>query len=369
MPQRKQVSWSDLRVGLLVLVGLFLIAVTIFYVTGPGEFLAPKFQARTYLPEVSGLNIGAPVRLDGVEIGNVDAINMTRRPEAGAFDRNRSVEVVMRLNKAFQKEILVSRPFAEGNSTASLVTEGLLGNRYVNITRGVTGAQIQPGGEVPGAPEKAMKEIVERGAELVQNLNEVSKRVRTIIEAIDAGEGTIGKLIHDDRLYRNANSIVAKAERIVGTVESGEGTIGRLVKDDSLYQRAHSIAARTDGVLNDIQEQKGTLGKFIYDPKVYNDAKELVERGNRLATRIEKGEGTLGKLFTDETLYNNVRNAAANVEQATAKLNSDQGTAGRFFSDPQFYDNITGLAGDMRLLVGEFRQNPKKFLRVKFAIF
>jgi len=132
MPQRKQVTWSDLRVGLLVLAGLFLLAVTVFYVTGgPGVF-SPKYRLVTYLSEVSGLTIGAPVRLDGVEIGNVDSIRMTPRPATGKFDRSRSVEVVMRVDKRFQNEILT-------DSTVSLVTEGLLGNRYVNITRGVTG--------------------------------------------------------------------------------------------------------------------------------------------------------------------------------------------------------------------------------------
>ena len=77
----------------------------------------------------------------------------------------------------------------------------------------------------------------------------------------------------------------------------------------------------------------------------------------------------MGKLFNDDALYNHMRNASANVEQATAKFNSEQSTAGKFLSDPQFYDNVTGLAGDLRILVGEFRKNPKKFLRVKFSIF
>jgi phospholipid/cholesterol/gamma-HCH transport system substrate-binding protein len=362
MAQRKQVTWSDLRVGLLVLAGLFLIAVTIFYVTGPGAAWAPKYQLRTFLPEASGLTIGAPVRLDGVEIGNVDAIRMAPRPKEGAFDRGRSIEILMRINRGFQPEI-------REDSVASLVTEGLLGNRYVNITRGVTGRPLEAGQEVKGTEEAAIKQIVERGADLVQNLNEMSKRVRAIVEGIDAGQGTIGKLIHDDELYRHTNAIVVKAERIVSTVEQGQGTIGKLVISDDLYQRASSIANRADTMLADVQAQKGTLGKFIYDPALYNNAREFTERGNRMASRIERGEGTLGKLFTDEALYDNVRRAAANIEQATAKLNSEQGTAGKFFSDPQFYDNVTGLAGDMRLLVGEFRKNPKKFLRVKFSIF
>jgi phospholipid/cholesterol/gamma-HCH transport system substrate-binding protein len=44
-------------------------------------------------------------------------------------------------------------------------------------------------------------------------------------------------------------------------------------------------------------------------------------------------------------------------------------TAGKFFNDPQFYDNLTGMLADARLLLNDFRQNPKKFLRVKFSIF
>jgi len=368
MPQRKQVTWSDLRVGLLVLAGLFLIAVTVFYVTGAGV-LAPKYRLVTYLSEVSGLTIGAPVRLDGVEIGNVETIRMTPRPPTGTFDRSRSVEVQMRVDKRFQNEILGSETYVEGNSTASLVTEGLLGNRYVNITRGVAGKPIPAGGEVKGMEEAAIKQIVERGADLVQNLNEMSKRVRAIVEGIDSGQGTVGKLIHDDELYRHVNSIVVKAENVVDRVDRGEGTIGKLIASEELYQKANSLVSRADAIAGDVQAQKGTLGKFIYDPAVYNNARELAERGNRMTAKIESGEGTLGKLYADDALYNNIRNATANIEQATAKLNSEQGTAGRFFSDPQFYDNVTGLAGDMRLLIGEFRQNPKKFLRVKFSIF
>jgi phospholipid/cholesterol/gamma-HCH transport system substrate-binding protein len=84
---------------------------------------------------------------------------------------------------------------------------------------------------------------------------------------------------------------------------------------------------------------------------------------------IREGKGTIGKLATDNALYNNVRDASANFKEATAKLNSNQGTAGKFFSDPALYDNLSGLAGDLRLMVSDFRQNPKKFLHVKLAVF
>src|SRR5216683_1072507 len=124
---RKQLSWTELRVG------LFVLAAGIFYVTGGP--LGPKYRLKTYLPEVSGLSNGAPVRVDGVEVGNVESIRLLPRAKDKAPEKNKNIEVVMRIDRRYQSDILT-------DSTASLVTEGLLGNRYVNITRGFTGAPI-----------------------------------------------------------------------------------------------------------------------------------------------------------------------------------------------------------------------------------
>ena len=80
MAQRKQLTWTELRVGLFVLVSLAVVAVAIFYVTGSG-FWGPKYQLKTFFPEVAGVSNGAPVRLDGVDVGNVLSIRMAPRPE------------------------------------------------------------------------------------------------------------------------------------------------------------------------------------------------------------------------------------------------------------------------------------------------
>src|SRR5512134_179144 len=121
---RKQLTWTELRVGLFVLVGMLVLAIGIIYVTGTGT-LAAKYGLKTYLPEVEGLNVGAPVRLDGVEIGNVEEIRLNPQPG----DRSQNIEVKMRIIKKYQDNI-------RQDSTASLITEGLLGNRYVSIQRG-----------------------------------------------------------------------------------------------------------------------------------------------------------------------------------------------------------------------------------------
>ena len=361
MAQRRQLTWNELRVGVFVLVALFILAVGIIYVTGAGT-LGPKYTVRTYLPEVEGLQVGAPVSLDGIEIGNVEAINLN----PGATHPEQNIEVVMRIDRHYEQWIRT-------DSTASLVTQGLLGNRYVTISRtkgAVAGAKPVPNkGVVRGVEEASTKAIVQRGAELVQNLNVMTADVRDIVGKLQEGEGTIGKLLADQSLYNRLNDTVARADAIVTATQQGQGTVGKLVASDELYKKADSAVGRVDALLADVQAQKGTLGKLVYDPTVYQETKQFVEKGNALVSDIQAGKGTLGKLATDDALYNNMRDASTNVKEATAKLNQNEGTMGRFFNDPQFYDNVSGLAGDMRLLVADFRRNPKKFLRIRVGIF
>ncbi len=361
MPQRKQLTWTELRVGLFVLVGMFLLALAILYVTGIPVWGA-KYRLKTYLPEVSGLAVGAPVRLDGIEIGNVDAIRITARKPGAAVDRKRNVELALRLDKRYQDDIRT-------DSVASLITEGLLGNRYVNVERGFVGTVLKDGEEIPGREEKAIKQIVERGAELAENLNTMSEQVRDIVNGIQRGRGTLGKLLTDETAYNRLNTTLGRFDEVVASVQAGQGSLGKLVASDELYQRVNSASIRLDTLLADVQTQKGTLGRLVYDPTIHESARQFLDKGNALMGDVRAGKGTLGKLATDESLYAKWHQTGANLESATAKLNSNQTTAGKFFTDPQFYDNLTGLAGDMRLLLSDFRQNPKKFLHVKFSIF
>ena len=98
-----------------------------------------------------------------------------------------------------------------------------------------------------------------------------------------------------------------------------------------------------------MKDGKGSAGKLLKDDKLYENARIAIERFNSTTTRLEAiladaqaGKGTIGKLVTDETLYNSINQTASNVNQFTS-----EGTK----------------------LLYDFRQNPKKFLRIKLAIF
>src|SRR5262252_8639758 len=327
MARGKQLTWSELRVGLFVLVGLLVLAVAIFYVTGAGVF-GPKYHLRTFLPEVSGLATGAPVRLDGVEIGNVDRIALAPREHGKPPDRLRNIEIGMKLDRKYQNDVLT-------DSTAMLVTEGLLGNRYVNIQRGFTGVPLKDGQIVTGTEEKAIKEVVERSADVLSNLRALSDEVRDLIAGVQAGKGSVGKLLMTDEMS-------TKVENAIDQVNA---------------------------VLADLRAQKGTLGKLLYDPTLYDQAKEALSNGNAVIGDVRAGKGTLGKLATDETLYNKLRDTSNNLAEASSKLNQNNNTVGRLFSDPQLYDNLNAASADLRQFLEEFRKNPKKYLTIKLTLF
>ncbi len=361
MAQRKQLTWTELRVGLFVLVGLSVLAAGIFYVTGAGT-IGPKYRLITYLPEVSGLSNGAPVRLDGVEVGNVESIRLAPRIPGKVREKNRNIEVVMRVSKQYEKDILT-------DSAASLVTEGLLGNRYVNISLGITGVPLKDGQEVPGTEEKAMKEVVERSADLLGNLQALSENVQDLITGVKQGKGSLGKILTDDQAYNHLNGILAKGDAMLANVQAGQGTIGKLMVSDEMYNKVDKGLDNVNVILTDVRAQKGTIGKLLYDPSLYDQAKQAMTNGNAMIGDIRAGKGTLGKLATDDTLYTKLRETTENVANASAKLNENTTTVGKLFSDPKLYDSMTGLTGDLRLLIGDFRQNPKKFLRIKLSVF
>jgi phospholipid/cholesterol/gamma-HCH transport system substrate-binding protein len=361
MAQRNQLSWGELRVGILVVLGAALVVVAMFYVTGFGA-LQPKYRLRTYLPGVAGLTIGAPVSIDGINVGNVDSMGINAASGEGAPDPQRNIVLVLRIDKKFQNDIRT-------DSSATLRTQGLLGDQYVNISRGFNGVPLQDNQEITGHGENGMPELLAQGATLAQHLNNLSDQVEGLVADVRAGKGSLGKFVTDDSAYNYIDSVAERTDDVLANIQAGQGTIGKFYTSDEFHQKLLTLEDHTNNILGAVEQQKGSFGKFIYDPSVYDSARDLLNKGNGFVDDVRAGKGTLGKFVTDDTLFTTWKQTGTNLSNATAKLNGDEGTAGKLFTDPKLYDNLAGLSADMRLLMNDFRQNPKKFLRVKFSIF
>lgn len=351
MPARKAVTWAELRVGLFVLSALAILATFIFYVTGEGVLFARQVTYKTYLPDVSGLKQGAPVRLAGYEVGAVEDVGLTDFRQ----DPTRKAMVQFRIRREYEQ-------YMRENSLAYITTEGLLGESVLEIDPSLTGRVIPPQGVIPGTQKGNIKQVV-------QNVDTITDDVREVIADLRAGQGTVGKLLRDPGLYDRAFQAVGEFESLTRRAADGEGTLGKLMVSEELYDQLKGTANTIDEVAQDLRAGKGTLGKLIYDAAAYDQARKVIERTDNIVGRVEAGEGTLGKLIADDQLHQDMQGTFANAREITRKLNEGEGTFGRAVNDPRAYENINEFTAEMRALISDFRKNPKKYLRVKFSLF
>ena len=355
---RKNLMWAQLRVGILVLAGFTILAISIILIGGGISFFRSKYDLKTYLPTAAGLKKGSLVWLAGIEAGNVHTVNVTSSP-----DPNRVVEVVMRIDTTYKESI-------REDSIASLGSIGLLGDKYIDISRGsLTAKVIPPNGEVKSSETADIKKIIQNSNDLVANLGDFVDKLNRIIAKIDQGQGTIGKFINDPSLFAKMDRTVGEAEKLLVEVRTGQGSMGRLITDRELYDRLNQTLGRASEVIARVESGEGTLGKLVQDPALFNRADTLLARLNVVAERIEKGEGLLGKLSKDDALYIQLRESITKFSTLAERINQGEGTIGKLFVDPSLYTNLNNASAELIKLIYDFRQDPKRFLRIKFGLF
>lgn len=357
MPQRRDVRWSQLKVGLVSIVSLTLLAATIFLITGQTGFFAKTYTLHTYSSDAGGLKTGAVVRLAGVDVGNVQRVVLSGRPGV-----KEAVEITMEVNNRFMPDI-------RSDSQVLLAAEGLLGERYINITKGTKGSPIPDGGTVPFHETAEFSQLVGSSSDLLDNLNVLTTRLNTIVETIESGQGTVGKFITDDTLFRRLDATVGQAEALVADLNEGQGSLGRLLKSEELYTKVDNAVDKLQSVAAKIESGNGTMARLINDPTLYNNAEQLMARGSTMLDNINEGQGTLGKLATEDVLYQRLNSAVGNLDALAASIRNGEGTMGRLFHDPSLYEGLNDTSLEVRELLGDFRKDPKKYLTIQLKIF
>ena len=359
MPSQKQLKWSQLKVGLTVLVASITLAVLIFLMSGTGGFLTRKIAVKSYFDNAGGLREGAPVRLAGVDIGNVTRIRVVSDPDK----RLTPVEVTMKVSTQYRDNL-------RADSITSLSTAGVLGETYIDIDSSqAKGPEARSGAVLPTREHPDFNDVVRASQGTLQNLDALLKRVDRIIAFIESGQGSVGKLIYDPTLYDRLASTVNEFQKLVNQVSEGNGTIGKLISNDELYQKANATVDKLNAIIDDLNAGKGTAGKFLKDPTLYNNANDTVANVKKLTEDVNAGKGALGKLAKDQEFADKLQNTMNKLSALTDRLESGQGTAGKLFSDPSLYNNADQMLVETRQLVKAIRENPKKYLTIHFKVF
>ena len=358
MPERKQVTWAKLRVGVLVVVSLAIFGIGVFFISGQKGIFTRRYTLKTYFSGASGLRGGSQVRVAGVPVGVVEAVHIS-----ALTDPEKAVEVIMRVPTTYRNEI-------RSDSKARLATAGLLGEAFVDISRGGPGQTvIADGGIVESAEEPDIKRIVQNTNDVISNLRVLSDKLNDITGQIKGGHGTLGKVIYDEAVYRKMDQTAEDVRQLVARVNRGEGTIGKLMSDETLYNRTVASIDRLNRILDQAETGKGTFAKFLNDPSVFNNIDDLVKKANTTIDNVNQGKGTLGKLVTDDQLHARMNNTFDHLDVITARIEKGDGTLGRLSTDPTLYNNLSTSSQSMREFLTEFRKNPRRYLTVRVRLF
>jgi len=346
MPRTRSLAWSELKIGIVSVVALFLAGLMIFLLTGDSGFPWQRYALKTVFENIAGLKEGAPVRVSGVEVGAVTGI---------AFIGDR-VEVTMELQEVMRDRIT-------GKSIAALGSVSLLGEGAVDITSGVGGTPVPDWGYVKAG--KTAGSIADVATQAGVGIESITK----LMDGLNKGQGTIGKLLTDEQIFTDLHNFIAAAEAVTQKVNKGDGTLGRLVTNPAAAKALEGSLQNLEAVMAKLKAGEGSLGQLLNNDELSKSLTGTTANLNTLTGRLNKGDGTMGKLLTDDSLFTKLHSMSERLDTLVGQLNAGQGTAGQLLKDKQLYDNLNGTVTEMKGLVGDIRKDPKKYLNVKVSIF
>ncbi len=321
MPSQEQVRWAQLRVGITVIIASITLSVLIFLMTGTTGVFARKLTLVTYVDNAGGLRAGAPVRLQGVDIGNVEAIRVVSGHPKTPVQITLKIGTKNGVNQYIRKE-----------SVVLLSTAGVLGETFVDIDssdpKAQASAQIADGDTLPAREVPDIQDVVRASQSTLQNINSLLLRADRIMTFVESGQGSVGKLIYDKELFDNLNGSIKQLNGMLDDLNSGKGSVGKLLKDEELYNKLNATMDKVNRTIDGIDRGEGTAGKFLKDPSLYNNANATIAKANQLMDSVNAGKGALGKIAKDEEFARKLDETITRLDAVMGGLEEGKGCDG-----------------------------------------
>jgi phospholipid/cholesterol/gamma-HCH transport system substrate-binding protein len=359
LPSQKQIKWSQLRVGITVIFASLVLGLLLFLMSGTSGLFSHRITLISFFDNASGLRVGAPVRLSGVDIGNVVGIRIVPDKDKQATP----VEVIMKVSMKYSFNL-------RRDSVSSLDTAGVLGETFMDIDSSqAIGPPAQDGDMLPTHVHPDFNEVVRSGQSTLQNMDALLKRADRILAFAESGKGSLGKLIYDPTLYDRLSQTVAELKSVVDEISRGQGSLGKLINSNDAYDKVVATLDKMNALVDDLQQGKGTAGKFLKDPSLFDNANQTVANLKKVREDLNAGKGTAGKLLKDEELARKIDTTMTKLAALTSDLEAGKGTAGKLLKDETLYTNSNHMLEETQNLIKAIRQDPKKYLSIKLHIF
>ncbi|MEM4409220.1 MAG: MlaD family protein [Candidatus Caldarchaeum sp.] len=314
---------ANFKVGLFITAALALFAVFVFGLSAERAIFKKTYLVKTSFPNAAGLLEGAAVKLSGVRIGTVYSIEFPEDPSL------KYVSVVMKVRGEGMRRITP-------DSKAAIKTEGLLGDKYVEIIPGqmVLPEKLPSELDIGSYSYPEYDVILGQSEELIDNLISISQGLREIVGGFKQEEN-----------LENIASIISSLKNTLVAIETGDGALHTLIygsKDESgrrvksnVLERLDVTLAELNGILSDLRGSKGLLYSLVHDESLKKNVEGSIESLNSVLSEFSGEEGIASQLKV----------AAKNIRTISERLEGGEGTLGAFLVDPQLYDQLKGIVG------------------------
>jgi phospholipid/cholesterol/gamma-HCH transport system substrate-binding protein len=338
------------RVAGVILSAMAMAAVLVWLLTGGGVGLfAQKVDMKTYMPDATGLQADAPVRMNGIQVGSVRNIAVS-----GYLDSQRAVRVALRVDASFLTKIPV-------DSLTSIGSDTLVGDKFVDIAAGKSAKTVGDGSELPSEPAESAADK----ADLIYGLQDSLKKVDSMLADIASPDTPIGHYVVGEKEYgQMLRSIDAFEKNMRDLVARGNPT-GDAVFSTSLYSQWDHSLRQLDDSMQAIQKGQGVAGSFYASDDQYTKMLSQVRDIRKSLGTIHEDMVKAGPGLRDEETYRKITRMLASADSALAALNRGEGAAGDLLTNPQLYESLVGSLANLQKLVADFQTHPQKYLRVK----
>lgn len=246
---------ANAKLGIFIFLGSTLLVVLIFLLGNKDQLFTSTFTLKAYFKNTEGLRNGASVRFGGIDIGAVKDIQILN-------DTTGRVEITMRIKEEVKR-------FIKKDSRASIETEGLVGNKVVMISMGsVSAEEITDGGIILSKEPLSFSDIIEETQGIMAYTKDMTKNLAEIVQKVNQGEGTIGRILNDDQLYNAATNLTNTADKNLTSISDDMKEVLSLFDDlgkgvEDVVKNVNKIVARVDTVLQGVSEGKGLLGSLV----------------------------------------------------------------------------------------------------------
>ncbi|HEU4574899.1 MAG TPA: MlaD family protein [Chitinophagaceae bacterium] len=318
-------TFNNIKLGIFVMAGLLFLVVLLYMIGKDQNLFGSNIRIKTRLSHASGIVAGNNVRYAGIQVGTVKSV---------ALLNDSTVEITMLIDEKIKANI-------HKNAIVSIGTEGLIGNKIVNILPGKgTAAAIEEGDMLEAKRLISTDEMMETLAQSNNNIAIISEELKQTVKRINASSA-LWKLLNEETL---PDKIKASAKNI-----------------EQATVKANIFLTDLDALITDVQNGKGSVGAILKDTAfavqlrealtklniVGSQAEQLVTQVDSLATSLQQevnnGQGTVHALLKDTAIAKKLNASLTNIENGTNA----------------FAENMEALKHNF-LLRGYFRRQEKR---------